>query len=80
MIQLERALEIYRNSFPKRKITGAFDIGDAYLLQAEGLSGEPIYAPPIMVLKATGAIKVVFPPHDYEKLSKAVPLSISELL
>ena len=45
MIQLERALEIYRNSFPKRKITGAFDIGDAYLLQAEGLSGEPIYAP-----------------------------------
>ena len=76
MIQLERALEIYRNSFPKRKITGAFDIGDAYLLQAEGLSGEP----PIMVLKATGAIKVVFPPRDYEKLSKAVPLSISELL
>ena len=79
MIQLERALEIYRNSFPKRKITGAFDIGDAYLLQAEGLSGEPIYAPH-HVLKATGAIKVVFPPRDYEKLSKAVPLSISELL
>ena len=62
MIQLERALEIYRNSFPKRKITGAFDIGDAYLLQAEGLSGEPIYAPPHHGIKSDWSHQSGLPP------------------
>ena len=79
MIQIKSAYEIYLNRFPKRKVIGMLDVGDAYIIQAEEGSGVPIDSAPIAVSKETGELKTFFPPHNREKLKKARQISLDEI-
>ncbi len=76
MLTVKEVCSLYLKQFSEQVITGVLDVGDEYVVRAEGKNGDVLYTSPIAVSKQNGDFRVFFPPDNLEKLGNAKEIQL----
>lgn len=73
MIDVKRAVEIFGEKYPSRRVDVVVDVpGEWVISGVDAATGWEIDEPPLGISKEDGTTRTFFPPDNREKLAKAV--------